>query len=283
MEKPSIIIDASELSSYEICPFLWYSKYELKLRPKIAKVYMQQGSLLHVLLEYYYKSKRDTMKPLQQIVEEAAEHGRIEALKFEMLEPNEISEIVFQFREYCRYYENENWIPVHVEEPFIKLLHEDDDITIYASGRPDLIFKYAGTGSYAITDHKKVQRDTPVSQLRNQFMLYSCVLGIDTFVINKIGFQKTKKVQERFLRQPFTYHPDLIQEWKQDTILKIKELVMAKELSYFPRNRTACEKFGLCEMHKYCLTRPEAREFLIGTEYINDLNWDVTKELEDKA
>ena len=144
-----------------------------------------------------------------------------------------------------------------------------------------MIFRYAGTGKLAIADHKRASRDYNYSMLRNQFMLYATALETDTVIVNKVGFQKSKKPAERFLRQSFVYHPEILEEWKRDTIYRAKEMLVAQQTNYYKRNRTSCEKFNGCFLQKYCMTRPEAREFLVGTEYIVGESWDVTKVLED--
>jgi hypothetical protein len=81
-------------------------------------------------------------------------------------------------------------------------------------------------------------------------------------------------------RQSFVYHPDLLAEWKRDTIIWIKQLVIAHEFNLWPRNRTSCEKWNGCFLERYCLARAEARPYLIGSEYSIGEKWDVTKSLE---
>jgi hypothetical protein len=132
-------------------------------------------------------------------------------------------------------------------------------------------------------DHKKMSRDFPYSPLRNQFLLYATALNTDTVIVNKIGFQKTKSPKDRFLRVPYVYSKEILDEWKNEAIFKAKEMLMYFSADYYPRNRTSCEKFDGCYLQRYCSTKPRAREFLIGSEYIVDQPWDVTKKLESES
>ena len=280
-DKIIVSIDASELEEFSACSFKWYAGHKLHLRTKIPNKNMQGGTLVHDALEKYYLLKRDTYLSQADIIEEVVQHTRMKALELETQEPGEVTDTIFQFREYCRYYENETWIPLYIEQPFIKLLHEDEEIKIFITGKPDLVFKFQGTNHIGICDHKKSSRNFDYSPLRNQFNLYAVALETDTVIVNKVGFQKSLALKDRMLRQTFVYHQELLDEWKQDTIMWVKKLVIANETGVFERNRSSCEKFQGCHLQQYCNTRPAAREFLIGNDYIIGETWDVTKVLEE--
>src|SRR5438132_1780977 len=148
-DKTIIAFDSTELDNFEMCDFRWHAIHHLHLQPKTVKHYFEKGSFLHYLLELYYKSKLpnsgdsgDSTNSGNLTIEEIVEKGRIESLKYEQMTLEDVGEHIFQFREYCRYYEDENIIPLYVEEAFMFLLHEDEEIQIYITGKPDLIFKY---------------------------------------------------------------------------------------------------------------------------------------------
>ena len=280
--KTTIVLDATEFDDFSLCPFRWHAIHELHLAPRDPNVVFERGGLLHDILEKYYLLRRDSGLPQQEIIEECVQHGRAKALDYTSVSVQETSDTLFQFREYARYYENEAWIPLFVEQPFFKQIYEDNELIIAAAGKPDLIFKYAGTNHVAVCDHKRMSRKTEYSMLRNQFMLYALAIGTDTVIANKVGFQKTVKIEERFQRQSFIYHPSLLEEFKQDFIFKAKQLVIHQQEKIYPRERTSCEKYSGCFLQKFCTTRPEAREFLIGGEYrITNRAWDVSARLEE--
>ena len=279
-EKTIICFDATEYDNFESCKFKWHLFHHLKIVPKTTKSYLEKGSLLHYLLELYYQGKKESYVD-QAKMEEIIESGRIKSLEYD-LNLEEVGEIIFQFREYCRFYEEENIIPLYVEQPFTVKLHEDEDLIVMLSGQPDLIFRYGHNSTLNVMDHKKISRNSEFSPLRNQFLLYATAMQTDTVIVNKVGFQKTLKPKERFLRQPIIYSPELLDEWKSDAIENAKLMLIHERAEHFPRNRTSCEKWDGCWYQRYCTTKPRAREFLIGTEYIVGEGWDVGLKLEKK-
>lgn len=278
--KVIVCLDASELEAFEACTLKWHLVHHLNLRPKVTKSYLDKGTLIHYLLELYYKNLN------QANIEDIVEAGRMKALEFD-LSLEDVSEHIFQFREYVRFYSSgedsptETIIPLHIEEPFMVKLHEDDHLIVYISGKPDLIFRYANSPDPVVMDHKRVTRDSNISILRNQFLLYATAIGTDTVIVNKIGFQKTYKPKDRFKRVPYVYNKEILEEWKHEVIGRAREMVIAQTYENYPHNRSSCEKWDGCWYQRYCSTRPSAREFLIGSEYIVSEPWDVTKKLEE--
>lgn len=283
-EKIIICFDASELDTFEACQFKWHLSSHLNLKPKVTKPYLEMGALIHYLLELHYKSKmiNPFVEPIKR--EEIIELGRVKSLEFD-LSLEEVGEHIFQYREYARYYEDEtteNIIPVAVEEPFLVKIFEDDDLIVYVQGKPDLIFRYSNSNDLILMDHKRVSRDSNISALRNQFLLYCVACQTDTFIVNKVGFQKSYKPKERFKRVPFIYNKEILDEWKTEVVGRAREMILAQQFESYPKNRSSCEKWDGCWYQRYCTTRPSAREFLIGTEFIISESWDVSKGLEDK-
>lgn len=279
-EKTIVCFDATELDNFEMCTFRWHAFHHRHLRPKQTESYFEKGTLIHYLLELYYKQFMVGLVT-KDYIEWIVEQGRIKSLEFD-LSLEEVSEHFYQFREYARFYAEENITPLYIEEPFMVELYEDEDLKVLLSGQPDLIFKYTGTNNVAVMDHKRMQREFPYSPMRNQFLLYATAMKTDTVIVNKIGFQKTKAPKDRFVRTPFIYSQEILDEWKQDAINRAKEMVVYEKVGHFPRNRTSCEKFNGCYLQRYCSTKPRAREFLIGTEYLVGKEWDVSQKLEPK-
>jgi len=289
-EKLIINFDATELDNFDLCPFRWNMYHHRHVRPKNKSVFLERGQLIHYCMELYYNKKKEGKGFQQSDIEEIVEKSRIKSVELE-LEQEEISSTLFQFREYHRYYEHQdNIVPVYVEQPFLVLLYEDDipftfqeveysGLQLYISGKPDLVFHYNNSSALCVMDHKGVTREFDYSPLRNQFNLYCTAIKTDTFILNKIGFQKSKQPKDRFLRKSFIYSPPILEEWRQETIKLAKEMIGMTEANEFPRRRTSCEKFNGCYLQRYCATKPAAREFLIGTEYTIGEKWDVSSGL----
>ena len=280
--KTILCFDATEYDNFDMCRFRWHMFHHRHIRAKTMESIFEKGTFLHFLLEQYYKKR--TIGPVDQsIIEEIAEIGRIESLKYE-LSLEDVSSHLFQFREYAAFYADEGIVPLHVEEPFTVKIYEDETLEIYISGLPDLIFRYESDkpGVKNVMDHKRMERVYNYSPLRNQFLMYATAMQTDTVIVNKVGFQKTKSRKERFLRTPFIYPQEIIDEWKQDVIDGGKQMLLHYSNNYFPRNRTSCEKWNGCYLQRYCTTRPRGREFLIGTEYLVGQPWDAGRKLEEK-
>lgn len=276
-EKIIICFDATELDNFDLCPFRWMMIHHRNIQPKTTPGHFELGSLVHYFLERYYLQKRDREEN-QVDLEEVIEEGRIQSLEYSM-NLEEVAQTIFQFREYVRYYKDESIVPVFIEEPFMVKIFEDECIEVYISGKPDLIFHYSNSPNLCVMDHKRMTKNTAYSPMRNQFLLYTTALNTDTMIVNKVGFQKTLAPKDRFVRTPFIYSDELKNEWKEETIQIAKEMIFAQKNGSYARRRTSCEKWSGCFLQRYCCTRPKAREFLIGTEYLIGKTWDVTKNL----
>ena len=57
-------------------------------------------------------------------------------------------------------------------------------------------------------------------------------------------------------------------------------MILYEQLKHYPQNHSSCEKWDGCWYQRFCTTRPAAREFLIGTEYVVREPWDVSAKLE---
>ena len=278
-EQKIICIDATELDNFDLCKFRWDAFHHQYIKPKNMESHFETGIFLHYLLELYYKGKKKYSTVTAEHLEHIIELGRIESVKYEM-NLAEIGDTIFQLREYARYYVDENIVPIHIEEPFMVEIYRSPELIIYISGKPDLIFAYGNSSQANVMDHKRVSRETEITSLRNQFNMYAAGIKTDTVIVNKVGFQKSKKPHERFLRTPFIYSPEIIEEWIEEVIFKVKEMVAFQESGYFPRNRTSCEKWSGCYLKRYCSSRPAVRKFLLGTEYLIGEQWDIGAKLE---
>ena len=96
--------------------------------------------------------------------------------------------------------------------------------------------------------------------------------------VNKIGFQKTLKAQDKFTRAPVSYTMDRLVEW-QTVILPYyaKMMLMYQESGYWPPNFTHCEnKYGMCSFKDVCEADRNLREETLGQNFVIGKKWDVT-------
>src|SRR5204862_6305778 len=96
-----------------------------------------------------------------------------------------------------------------------------------------------------IVDHKSSSRRGTPSGLDNQFLGYCWALDVNNLVINKIGFQKTLKNEDKFERHVKSYSKELLDEWRVNSIRSAIELYCSmKDVSELAKQKdyTSCGK-----------------------------------------
>jgi PD-(D/E)XK nuclease superfamily len=292
-------IDATVLNSVQSCARKTEYSFIQNIRPPDKGESLEKGDLMHKMLEVYYSllgscarldsevflelHKAGLTTPLVHnfptIVRYATETGRYFATKLNL--PIDVSEeTIYQFNEYAKYYENDSWRPLAVEEVGSKILYEDADLQIIYNCKTDLVAQQVNI--IAPFDHKTSKRRENPTSLSNQFIGTCYVLGFNNIVINKIGFQKTLKANERFQRYILTIDEERIKEWRENTILWCKVLVNYQEKNNWPMNLTSCDKYSGCIYAPICESSPEGRPWKIERDYKKEKEWDVASILEAK-
>lgn len=183
--------------------------------------------------------------------------------------------------QYFDFYKNDHWIPLEVEIVKQKLLYQDDEIRILWKAKLDLVSD-TNNGIFPV-DHKTMQQNRPTVSLNNQFIGQCIITNTRTVIINKIGFQKSLKPEEKFIRASISYSPDRLLEW-QSTILPYwaKTLLMYEESGYFPPRLTNCKnEYGFCAFYKVCEADPDMREEVLKQNFVVGPKWDpINKEEE---
>lgn len=193
------------------------------------------------------------------------------AIDSENLGTAEGEEIIKQFTEYVDYYQEDGWRPLEVESPFSKILYESQDLILIVEGKIDLL-----TDSRAgkiVVDSKTASRRVEQSKLSNQFLCYSWSTGVETIIVDRIGFQKTLKPAERFQRIPLSYPQSMKDEWREWAIYWGKMAAFHVKEGIFPPNFTSCDKFGGCIYRSVCETDPQNREWKASTLFRVGEQW----------
>jgi hypothetical protein len=259
---------------------------------------LERGDLLHKMFEFYYgsigrclaedsevKQGADALRlpadltKHEDIVQGGLLIGDFFATKMS-LPSEEVDSVKFQFKEYAKFYEHDEWRPLAVEGVASKILYEDDDISFVYNGKIDMVAEH---GKITMPwDHKSSQRRQIPSGLSNQFRGYAWLLGSDYVLVNKIGFQKTLKPGERFTRDILTYSKAQLEEWRENTIWWCYQIDAHLQAKEFPMNLTSCDKFSGCIYANLCERDPESREWVIDRDYKKQEHWDVAAILEAK-
>jgi len=262
----NLVMSSGKFGEAGLCPRLFLFSAINEYEPIQKSDYLESGDLFHRMLESHYKEKIDGRKPgLQEIVTA----GRNAAARDLDLKAEEVEETIKLYTEYHSHYQYETWIPLHVEEPFIKVLYEDPEIRIIVEGKIDLIAQSDIGKEQLIVDHKKTSRENKQYDRDNQKLIYCWATGINDFVINSCGTQKSKKADDRFKRSYFTYSPYQIQEWVDNSVELAFEVLDRIEKKKFPGRYTACiTKFGYqCNFYNVCNAPPELWQHKLQTEF----------------
>jgi hypothetical protein len=212
------------------------------------------------------------------IVRFAISAGEYLAVKMD-LEAAVSESVIYQFSEYCKYYQHDGWHPLAVEEVGSKVLYEDEDLKIIYNFKIDLIAE-KGT-ILAPWDHKTASQRKEPTSVSNQFIGYCYGLGVDYIVVNKIGFQKTLPPKERFQRFTLQITPQRIDEWVVNSIYWAKQYLACTEADYWPMNLTSCDKYSGCiYLRQICEVAPENRLYNLERDFKIGDEWDVANALE---
>jgi hypothetical protein len=276
MQMRNIVLDSQILSSLQKCPYYVNLSFIRRLSGDCKAAALESGDLLHTMLKVFYTLRiRRPDLPYEQMINLSLIVGREKAITLaQELETSD--EVMYHFTEYCKFREGEFWIPKFVEKSFVVELFssEEENLRIFYEGIIDLVVD--SEAGEAVVDHKSSRKNMKNDNiaLSNQFMGYCWSLGINTAVVNKIGFQKTLKPQERFVRIPLSYSKAQLESWKQNTIWWAKQLVWFIDNDTFPQNFTGCDKYSGCIFGQACQTDPgEAREWVLANHFKETEKW----------
>lgn len=304
MPKTYLSVDSQILNGIQACSMKAKFQFIEHLQPQTKAVALEKGDLLHKCLEIYdgirgrcVKLESDTWIEVQEsfgsvsdiepiynlshkdVVKFACEAGRFFASKMD-LNTELSSEVIYQFTEYCEHYEHDPWSTLAVEEIASKIMYEDDDLQIIYTGKIDRVVEQGRIR--APMDHKSSSQRSDPTTLSNQFIGYPWLLGMQQIIVDKVGFQKTLKRQERFQRYVLTIDALRQQEWVNNSIYWIKKFHQESILGgHFPMNLTSCDKYGSCIYSKICEINPEGRNWKKESEFVVGQKWDPGKSLEN--
>jgi len=184
--------------------------------------------------------------------------------------------------QYFERWKNEVWISLESERVRARGLYEDDTMRILWKAKLDVIID-TFNGIYPC-DHKTMQQNRKNISLNNQFMGQCLVAETQSVIINKIGFQKTLKPEEKFQRNMISYSTDRLLEWQSQTLPHYAyELIMYHETGYWPQRLTHCEnQYGRCQFIPVCEANPDMREEVLRKEYMVGKPWDPVN-LDDES
>ena|SRR5438876_9549143 len=177
--------------------------------------------------------------------------------------------------QYAEFYRNDHWVPLEVDTVKGEVLYEDHEVRIMWKAQIDLIMD-TNQGIFPV-DHKtmKARRDT--LSLNNQFIGQCLLMKTRNVFIDKIGFQKNLKAEEKFTRPPVSYTAERLIEWQSEILpYYAKLLLMYAESGHWPPNFSHCEtKYGNCAFVDVCQSNPSMRETELKNSFMTGPSWDL--------
>lgn len=281
MSKLNLVFDMSKYDLFRLCEARYNYRHNLnigKAGPKPQQ--MERGSLCHVGNELYYQALKDRI-PYDRAVNMALSKIREAGVISTDLDNDTINRCIDVMEEYYDYWQvaDQSFVINAVEQPFMFELYADDEVRIFLTGKIDLV---ASDNRYENEpyDHKTYDRTYDVGRMNNQFKCYAIATQSNYLTVNKIGFQKTLKPHERYVRTRLTFDPIILEEWKQNVITTIlNNYVGCLAENKWPMNETSCEKFNRrCEFYSICdASGLPAKNWKINSDYVKLEPWDVTK------
>lgn len=315
--KKNVILDSQILTSLMACARLSDFRFNHNFISIGGKGNsLECGSIVHTFLEYYYKAiingvKKESALGYGMAAAELYIKGCQGCMKFVPSEewpkpscghkpfefpgvintpiepdpqnPREKFKTGWQWAldtcdQYHLFYRNDHWVPLEIEVVKSKILYEDEEVRILWKAKLDMTSD-TNQGIYPV-DHKTMKQRRNTVSMNNQFIGQCLIMGTQNVFINKIGFQKSLKPEERFERKPVSYSTHRLIEWQGEILpYYSKLLLMYAETGYFPPNFNNCEgKYGNCAFLNVCESNPDMREqeiqkaFIIGPEWnpVND-------------
>lgn len=261
----NIVLSVEKLNDLQICPLLYYYKHEAKKVPTRKADFLETGELIHEMLRIYYQSKIDkNVIPIATIIE----LGRNYAAKNLALKAEEVEVVIRDIKMYFEFYGvNESWLILGAEEPFAKELYIENDFRIILTGKTDLRVKTSrGSGPLALVDHKYEARFEEKLERDNQPIAYCWAFEINDFIYNRIGKQKSKKVEEKLLRPYISYAKYQINDWIESAIETARDLIRFYTTEKYPMRYHGCRVHGRkCTFYDVCNTTPDNRTYKLDS------------------
>lgn len=258
--KTVIRITPSSVDEFQKCPRSYYYSYVKGIEPIARREKLDKGSFVHMVLEAYYKEIR--AGAARQKAYNEARGFALDIGPKSYLEQEDQDIVLSRFEQYHITYLNDGWIPLYIEEPFSKVIYEDETLVVLLEGKIDLVIKEERTGEIYVIDHKSGDKSFTPTPLSNQFEAYCIGLGVQSVMKNFFGFQKDPALA--FKRSLLSYAKETLEESKTWFIYEAIQQRSAVEGNIFPPRKKSC---FFCDFSTVCARPRSDRDFHLDLHF----------------
>ena len=241
---------------------------------------IEKGQLAHVGLHAYGKARIEG-KDYQEAITSAMEITKLESVKMVNLEADDALQVYSTLIEYFKHISGNVWTYVFVEQHFKFIAYEDpiSRLRIILTGRIDLGMR-TQQGMLIPIDYKTESERWFHTQMSNQFKIYALACKSNVLGVQRFGFQKTLKPEDKFKLELLPFDPDILEEFRTVTLPHwCRELIKCRETGYWPMNTTNCihghfacqfsDKYngGICNVSRQVREQKLERYFKVGEEW----------------
>lgn len=268
MSQTILTLDSQALNAYGTCEVFYNLSFLQHYKPKSHKPALVRGTHLHNVLYLFYKSK---MKKCNYDI--CVSKGmRYLSIIGKHWPKEEFLLLVQKFSEYCTYYRGETLCPIGLEKGFSKILWQNKDYIFIYEGRIDFVGRFKNDPARFWMDHKSESSKEELNPNSDQFIGYSWALGslVGNGIINYLGMQKSYKPEDSFRRTSIQHKKEIIQEWKDQTIIKYFKIMDLQRHGIYLKNRHSCKPYrcNLCMYNEICnQTHPAKIQSLLNTDF----------------
>jgi hypothetical protein len=241
---------------------------------------IQKGQLAHIGLHHYWKARIEG-EDYQSASIKGLEEAKKESLTFNNLEVEDKLDCFQTLVQFFKFIQTSSWIPLFTEQHFKFNAYEDPQLKlrIILTGRIDLGLKTPQVPLIPV-DNKSESERWFYSQLSNQFKIYALACGVNVLGVQRFGFQKTLKPEDKFKMELVPFDPDTLEEFRTETLpYWCKQLLIYQEENNWPMNHSSCvnghfacifsDKYngGICNVSRNIREQKLERYFTIGEEW----------------
>ena len=256
--KRQVVLNSHGIQNIMVCPrkFVYNEIFE----PTEKSVKMEKGIVFAKFLEIYYRRKMRGKPTVVTPFWTSTIIKRTGCTKEE-------ADIVWRAAaNYSKVYGNETWEPLVAEAGFTIPFYEDEELSIYLEGRPDLVVRDKTTGHLIVVDHKTQGSFYDLPHFSHQPMAYLYAISklVEQpkyyFCYNYIVFKKDPD----YRRSVVEVSIDQINMWRSEVLCYILRVLKMGE---FFRTFNCSTQFGLCDFYKVCINPSEQYQLW----YLNNL------------